>query len=160
MEKEKQEFRYIVRIGNADLDGNKPLCLALTKVKGIGFVLANAVLNSLGLDKNKKAGYLSDEEVNKINKVIENPIENNIPSWLVNRRRDIETGKDIHLIGGNLSFVKDNDIKRMKNIRCYKGLRHAFGLPVRGQKTKSNFRKNKGKVLGVKRKAGIKSGRT
>ena len=159
-ESKEQEFRHIVRVGSADLDGNKPLGLALTKIKGVGFMFANAILGSLNFDKNKKTGYLSSEEVSKINKVIENPIESNIPIWMLNRKKDTETGKDMHLVGGNLDFVKENDIKLMKSIRCYKGLRHAFGQPVRGQKTKSNFRKNKGKVMGVKRNPNAKAGKT
>jgi small subunit ribosomal protein S13 len=56
-------------------------------------------------------------------------------------------------------FTKDNDIKLMRKIKSYKGTRHSAGQPVRGQRTKSNFRKSKGKVMGVKRKAGAKSGR-
>ena len=72
---------------------------------------------------------------------------------MLNRRKNYDDGKDYHIIGGNLSFAEDNDLKRMKKTRSYKGVRHGLGLPVRGQKTRSNFRKNKGKVsLGVIRK--------
>ena len=63
------------------------------------------------------------------------------------------------MTGTTLSFTQDNDIKMMKKIKSYKGVRHILGQPVRGQRTKSNFRKNKGKVLGVKRKEGTKPGR-
>jgi len=77
---------------------------------------------------------------------------------MLNRRKDYEDGTDKHIILGDLKFTKDNDIKRMKKIKSNKGYRHAWGLPVRGQRTKSNFRKNKGKVTGVKKKSG-KSGR-
>ena len=59
-----------------------------------------------------------------------------------------------------LKMAKENDVKRMKTIRCYKGVRHAFNLPVRGQRTKSNFRRNKGKVMGVKRNPNAKTGKT
>ena len=55
----------------------------------------------------------------------------------------------MHLLTGNLTFYKENDIKRMKKIKSLKGMRHQKGLPVRGQRTKSHFRKNKGKVVGV-----------
>ncbi len=70
---------------------------------------------------------------------------------MLNRRKDVETGEDKHIVTTDINFVNDNDIKVMKMIRCYKGIRHSMGLPVRGQKTRSNFRKNKGKVMGVKR---------
>ena len=70
---------------------------------------------------------------------------------MLNRKHDPESGQDRHLLVAELDFEKDNDIKRMKMIRSYRGLRHMFGYPVRGQRTRSNFRKNKGKVMGVKR---------
>ena len=70
----------------------------------------------------------------------------------MNRRRDYDTGEDKHLLIGTLQFSKDNDIKRLKKIKALRGMRHQKGLPVRGQRTKSNFRRNKGKVIGVKKK--------
>jgi len=153
----KQEFRHIVRISNTDLDGNKRIFMALRKIKGINFMMANAVCSVAGINKMKKTGELSEEEVKKIEEVIKNPKE--LPSWMFNRKRDPETGKNIHLISAELDFVNENDIKIMKKIKCYRGVRHMFGLPVRGQRTKSNFRKNKGKVLGVKLKPGVKKGK-
>jgi small subunit ribosomal protein S13 len=78
---------------------------------------------------------------------------------MLNRRKDMETGEDRHLTTADLKFFNDNDIKMMKKMRSYKGIRHMEGLPVRGQKTKSKFRKNKGKVMGVKRRAGAKTGK-
>jgi len=77
---------------------------------------------------------------------------------MLNRRKDYETGEDKHLLSSDLAFTKDNDIKMLKKIKSYKGMRHAFGLPVRGQRTRSNFRRNKGKVTGVQKKK-IKSGK-
>lgn len=154
------EFKHLVRVQNTDLVGEKPICMALQKIKGVSFMLANAICSSAKIPKNKKAGELTDQEVKKIDSIIKDPLNNNIPLWMLNRRKDQETGKDIHLISGDLDFAKDNDIKKMKKIKSYKGIRHMHGLPVRGQRTKSNFRKNKGKVsLGVKKKEGTKAGR-
>ncbi len=158
-EQQKQELKYFVRIVNTDLDGNKPINHALTKVKGISFMFSNAILNAAGIEKTKKTGYLFDNETSKIDEIIRDPSKFGIPSWLFNRKRDPEDGVDKHLIGATLTFTQDTDIKMMKKIRSYKGIRHSLGLPVRGQRTKSNFRKNKGKVLGVKRKEGVKAGR-
>ena len=93
-----------------------------------------------------------EEEIDKLEDAIKNPSKNNIPSWLLNRRADPETNEDKHVITSDLRLQTEFDIKRLKKIKSYKGLRHAVGLPVRGQKTKSNFRKNKGKAMGVKRK--------
>ena len=70
-----------------------------------------------------------------------------------NRRLDIETGKTSHLYGADLEITKEFDIKRLKKIKSYKGIRHSFRLPVRGQRTKSHFRtrENKSKVKKVKK---------
>ena len=158
-EQPKQELKYFVRIANTDLDGNKPIHLSLTKIKGIGFMFSNAILNTASIDKTKKTGYLSDEEVAKIDEIIKEPLKVKMPSWLFNRKKDPEDNSDKHLTGVNLTFTQDNDIKMMKKIKSYKGIRHSLGLPVRGQRTRSNFRRNKGKVMGVKRKTGTKPGR-
>jgi len=72
-------------------------------------------------------------------------------SFLKNRRSDFKTGEESHIIGSELDMKKDFDIRRLKKIRAYRGIRHAAGLPVRGQRTRSHFRK-KGQAVGVKRK--------
>ncbi len=159
MAEEKQELKYFVRIANTDLDGNRTIGQALTKIKGISFMLSNAICNAVGIEKTKKAGYLTDEEIAGIDEIIKDPIKFKLPTWLFNRRKDPEDNADKHLIGTNLTFTQENDIKMMKKIKSYKGIRHMLGLPVRGQRTRSNFRKNKGKVLGVKRKEGTKAGK-
>jgi small subunit ribosomal protein S13 len=76
---------------------------------------------------------------------------------MVNRRYDYETGQNKHLLSGDLQYTIENDIKMMKKMKCYKGVRHILGQPVRGQRTRSNFRRNKGKVMGVKRSSGAKA---
>ena len=155
-----KDFRYFVRIANTDLDGNKKISQALTKIKGVGFMFANMLCNIAGIDKDTKTGYMKDDRVKKIDEILNDPGKYNAPSWMLNRRKNYEDGKDYHIITGNLSFAEENDIKRMKRIRSYRGIRHGMGLPVRGQRTKSNFRKNKGKVsLGVVKRADVKPGR-
>ena len=158
-EEQKQEIKYFVRISNTDLDGNKAIQHSLTKIKGVSFMFANAILNAASIQKTKKTGSLSDEEVAKIDDVIKDPSKFKLPSWLFNRRLDPEDNQSRHLIGTNLTFTQDNDIKMMKKVKSYKGIRHSLGLPVRGQRTRSNFRRNKGKVMGVRRKEGSKAGR-
>jgi len=155
----EKDFKYLVRIANTDLDGNKPLNHALRKIKGINFMLANAICIIAGIDKFQKAGSLSDNDIKKIDNIVKNLSKQSIPSWLFNRKNDSETGKDMHLIGADLDFRKQNDVQMMKKIKSYKGVRHMFGLPARGQRTRSNFRKKKGKVMGVQKKKGIRSGR-
>jgi small subunit ribosomal protein S13 len=149
----KQEIKHLVRIANTDLQGPKQLHVALTKIKGISFMLSNIICNLAKIDKAKKVGTLSDDEVSKIDSIIKEPLKYKIPTWALNRRDDPETSSDMHLLGPDIKFVKENDIKIMKKMKSYKGMRHAGGLPVRGQKTKANFRRNKGRSsLGVKRK--------
>lgn len=147
-----KNFKYIVRIFNTDINGKLKLIHGLTKIKGISNMFSNAIVNILTLDKNQQVGLMQDEDIEKINSVLKTPAKFGIPIWMLNRRRDYETGEDIHILTTDLQFIKDNDLKRLKKIKCYRGVRHMFRLPVRGQRTKSNFRKNKGKVTGVKRK--------
>ena len=151
MEEQKKDFNYIVRIVNADLDGNKPIIQALRKIKGVSFMFANAVCRLTGVDTTQKTGYLNEEDIKKIEEVLKNPLKFNTPFWMLNRKKNPEDGNDKHLLGADLKFTQENDIRFMKKVRSYKGIRHSFGLPVRGQRTKSNFRRNKGKVMGVAR---------
>ncbi len=152
-------YKHIVRIANVDLPGNKPIALALTNIRGIGINFADVLCKMTKVQRQTKTGNLSTEEVLRINqlitKIMENPLSCNIPTWFINRRKDFDTGKNLHLFTSTLNFVQDNDLKRLKKIKSYRGLRHIAGQPVRGQRTRSNFRRNKGKVVGVaKKKAG------
>jgi len=150
---QKDDFKYFVRIANTDLDGNKSIGNALKKIKGVGFMFSNMVCNIAGVDNALKSGYLTDEQIKKLDEILNNLSNYNVPVWMLNRRKNYDDGKDYHLVTGNLSFANENDIKKMKQIRSYKGVRHGVGLPVRGQRTKSNFRRNKGKSsLGVAKK--------
>lgn len=144
----KDEGR-IVRILSSDIEGNTAVYAGLTKVKGISWTFANAICKSLNLDKNKKIGSLTDKEIEKLSEFIKNP---NVPPYLYNRRKDFETGENRHLIGSDLDLAKEFDIKRLKKIKSYRGLRHSVGLPLRGQRTKSHFRTNKKKSVGIKKK--------
>lgn len=145
------EFRHIIRIVNTDLEGNRKILDALRKIRGVSFMYANMACGFAKVDRSKKAGELTDAEAEKLTDTITNPLKYGAPRWMLNRRNDYESGEDKHLLTGDIKFIADNDIKRLKMIKARRGIRHMFGLPVRGQRTKSNFRKNKGKVLGVKR---------
>ncbi|MFH1650010.1 MAG: 30S ribosomal protein S13 [Candidatus Woesearchaeota archaeon] len=154
----KHEFRHLVRIANTDLAGEKHLIVALTKIKGVSASFANAICIVSGFKKNTQTGSLTEAQAKKIEDTIREPSKYGIPAWMLNRRKDYETGQDMHLLGVDFDVIVDSDIKRQKKAKTYKGLRHQWGLPVRGQRTKSNFRKNKGKGLGVKKsKVGKKS---
>jgi len=148
--KQEKEYATIVRIMQTDIPGNKKVLVGLTYIKGISWTVSNAMCKILKLDPNKIVSELSKNEINEITEFLKNP---KLPSFLFNRRKDFETGEDSHLITADLDMKKEFDIRRLKKIRSYRGLRHAFGHPTRGQRTKSNFRsKGKKKAVGVRGK--------
>lgn len=146
---EKQDEERIVRILSKDIEGNKTVYSGLTKIKGISWSLSNAICHKLGINEIKKIGELTQEEIKEITDFAKSP---QTPDFLLNRRKDLETGEKKHLLGSDLDLRKDFDIKRQKKIKCYKGSRHSSNLPVNGQRTKGNFRKNKKKGVGIKKK--------
>ena len=147
--REKKYEERIVRILSKDIEGGMGIYAGLATVKGISWTLANAICKVLGIDKRRKIGSLTDEEVKKITEFVKNP---KVPDYILNRRKDFETGEDKHLTGSDLELQNEFDIKRLKKIKSYKGYRHSAGLPVRGQRTRSNFRKNRSKGAGIKKK--------
>ncbi len=149
------EFRYIVRVAGVDLPGDKAAAYALADIKGVGYSTAYAVLRKLGINPHRLLGTLSEEEVNKLSDALKSIEKLGLPSWMLNRRRDPQTGEDRHLITSDLLIAVRNDIELMKKIKCYKGIRHSLGLKVRGQRTRTTGRT--GMTVGVrKRKPGQK----
>ncbi len=142
--------RGIVRILETDMDGTKKLSAALLRIRGIGHGLASAVPQVAGMDGSALVGNLSEQQIEHLEEVIKN-IYKHVPSHMVNRRRDITTGEDRHVVESELALARKTDIDFMKKIRSYKGVRHELGLPVRGQRTRSSFRT--GMIVGVARKA-------
>jgi len=142
--------RGIVRVAEKDLDGQKKVRISLLGVKGVGKTLAWAIPIATGIDTEIMLGKLSDEEVKKLEDAVRDPEKYGIPTYMVNRRLDPETGENQHIVSSKLILTRKLDIDRMKKIRSYKGIRHEIGLPVRGQRTKSSFRK--GTIVGVSRK--------
>jgi small subunit ribosomal protein S13 len=149
-----EEFRHILRIVDKDVDGTLKAPYALNKVKGISLSLANAILKKAAINPDTRAGFLTETDVEKIEEIIKEPTKYGIPSWLLNRRKDAEVGKDMHVISADLVLKTKMDIEQMKEIRSWRGYRHAYGLKVRGQRTKTTGRS--GKALGVKKKAIIR----
>jgi len=146
---EKKYGEKLVRILSEDIEGGMKLYAGLTKIKGVSWGIANATCYVLNLDKKRLIGSLTQEEIKKISDFIKNP---QIPDWLLNRRKDFESGVHKHLSGSDLELQRDFDIKRLKKIKSYRGLRHMAGQPVRGQRTKSHFRTNRPRGGGIKKK--------
>lgn len=155
--KNMADFKHLIRIADTDLDGKKAIVYALEKIKGVGVPLGHAICIVAGINGLEKCGNLSDAQIKKLDEIARNLHKFGIPSWMYNRQKDLESGETKHLVTNELIFVKENDIKLMRRIKCYKGNRHTRGLPVRGQRTRSNFRKNKGKVTGVSTSASKKA---
>jgi len=143
-------IRGIIRIGEVDVEGNKKIRVALLKVKGVGKSLSKAFSIAAGLDPEALIGSLNDEQIKKLEDVMKNPGNYGIPFHMFNRKFDPQTGEHKHLTGSELRLAVKFDIDSMKKIRCYKGIRHELGLPVRGQRTRSSFRK--GVIVGVIKK--------
>ena len=139
----------IIRILQTDIPGNKNIYAGLTRIKGVSWSISNAVCIILKLDKMKKIETLTKEEVTKIEETLK---QHKFPKFLLNRRNDFITGENKHVFGQALDIEEELDIKRLKKIRSFRGLRHALGQPTRGQSTKSHFRTNRKRGVGMKLK--------
>jgi small subunit ribosomal protein S13 len=151
----KSDFKYIVRIANTDIDGDKTVIQGLTSIKGIGSRLSVLVVDETGIDGYLKMGDLKDNQIEIIKKVLES-INEKAPGWMLNHRKDYDTGEDIHLVGPDIDLKLRDEINMMKKIRSYRGIRHETGLRVRGQRTRANNRE--GLSLGVSKKSAQKGG--
>ena len=122
------------RVAGIDIPNEKAVLIALTYIHGIGKYTAAKILREIGIAPNVRAGKLSEDELSKIVQIID---------------RD-------YVIEGQLRRQVAQDIARLKDIGCYRGIRHRKGLPVRGQQTQSNARTRKGKRKTVAGKKGVK----
>ena len=149
------EINYIVRVVGKDLDGTRTVSEAIQGLKGIshrtGQIIANKFNKENNVPLDKKLGDLAPEEVKKLEDIVANPGKHGLPIWALNRRKDYDTGEDKHLTMNDLDFQLRNDFQRLADIKSYRGLRHMWGLTVRGQKTKSTHR-GKGGTVGVSKK--------
>lgn len=154
------ELKYIVRIIGKDLDGTKTVENSLCGIKGIGRRMGSIIGAQFKKENNivgeKKLGELTEEEIKKLEDIINSPEKHGIPHWALNRRKEFETGEDKHKTMNDLDFALRTDFQRLAEIKSYRGLRHMWGLPVRGQKTRSTHR-GKGGVVGVLKKDAKKS---
>jgi small subunit ribosomal protein S13 len=112
----------MARIAGVDLPRNKRIEIGLTYIYGIGTSAARDIVKTTGLDPNRRVQDLSDDEVNRLRRVIESDFK----------------------VEGSLRTEQSMNIKRLMDIGCYRGLRHRRGLPVRGQRTHTNARTHKG----------------
>ncbi|KAL3708498.1 ribosomal 40S subunit protein S18B, partial [Talaromyces marneffei ATCC 18224] len=149
---EKSNFQYIIRLLNTNVDGKQKIMYALTKIKGVGRRYSNLVCKKADVDLSKRAGDITSEELERIVTIIQNPTQYKIPAWFLNRQRDITDGKDTQVISNGVDSKLREDLERLKKIRSHRGLRHYWGLRVRGQHTKTTGRR--GRTVGVSKKKG------
>jgi small subunit ribosomal protein S13 len=147
-EASREENEVLVRILGYDIPGSKNVYAGLTRIKGVSWAISNAACIKLALPKSRKILELSKQDIQKIESFLK---ELPVYDFLKNRRTDMETGLTAHFYGSDLDMKRDFDIKRLKEIKSYRGMRHAFKLPVRGQRTRSHFR-TKGKAMGIKKR--------
>ena len=112
----------MARIAGIDLPRNKRIEIALTYIYGVGRSMSQEILTKAGVDFNTRSDNLTEEEVSNIRKVIDSDCK----------------------VEGDMRREVTVNIKRLMDLGCYRGLRHRRGLPVRGQKTKTNARTRKG----------------
>ena len=142
-----EQYENLVRILGNDIHGELNMLIGLRQIKGIGYMFANAMLQVLKINPHQKVGNLTTEQISSIEKIIQNPKDANFPIWFLNRRQDIETGEDLHLVTSDIAFNIRNDVEREKALFSWRGYRHMYGLKVRGQRTRCTGRK--GGAVGV-----------
>jgi small subunit ribosomal protein S13 len=152
------EIRYIVRIANKDLNGGTPIYRALTGIKGIGIRMARMIAYQFqkehGIAYNLPLGQLPENMDAQLEAIVLAPQKHGIPTWTTNRSKTSE-GNSAHIVMSDLDFAIRNDLQTMKKLKSYKGLRHALGLTVRGQRTRTSGRK-RGNAVGVEKKVEAK----
>jgi len=145
-----QQFQNLLRLLNTNVKGERKIMYALTEIKGVGRRYSNIVCKKADVDLNKRAGELNPDELERVVTIIQNPTQYKIPTWFLNRQRDIVDGKNSQVLANNVDSKLRDDIERLKKIRAHRGLRHYYGHRVRGQHTKTTGRK--GKTVGVAKK--------
>jgi len=143
-------FRYIVRVSNTDLDGTRPVGLALTGVRGVGARLAQVACRLADVPATERIGNLPEPVVETLETAL-TTLPSKVPVWMINHPHEPIGGESLHLIGGDLETRRRDDMNQMKMIRSYRGVRHERGQKVRGQRTRSNGRT--GMAAGVLKKA-------
>lgn len=107
----------------------------MTAIPGVGRRIANIVLKKAEIDLNKRAGEISPTEIEKIVGILQNPAGFHIPDWMLNRRKCKFDGKTNHLVSNHIAVKLREDMEALKKVRCHRGLRHYWGIKVRGQRT-------------------------
>eukprot|EP00121_Abeoforma_whisleri_P017263 Awhi_evm1s15821 len=125
---------------NTNVDGKQKVAYAMTAIKGVGRRYSILMCKKADVDLTKRAGELSEDEINRIVAIMQNPLQYKIPNYFLNRQKDIKTGKYTQKLGNEVDTSIREDLERLRKIRSHRGIRHAWGLRVRGQHTKTTGR--------------------
>jgi len=147
------QFQHILRIMNTNVDGRHKVMFALTKIRGMGRRFSNLVLKKADIDPKKRAGELTEDEIETIKTIMNAPRQFDIPDWFLNRQKDPKDGKHSHILAQQVDQKLRDDFERMKKIRLHRGLRHYWNLRVRGQHTKTTGRH--GRTVGLIKRLGM-----
>uniref|UniRef100_A0A8D1KU25 Small ribosomal subunit protein uS13 n=1 Tax=Sus scrofa TaxID=9823 RepID=A0A8D1KU25_PIG len=145
-----EKFQHILRVLNTTIDGWQKIAFATTAIKGVGWRYAHVVLRKADIDLTKRAGELTEDEVEHVMTIMQNPGQYKIPDWFLNRQKDVKNGKYSQVLANGLDNKLHEDVERLKKIRAHRGLRHFWGLRVGGQHTKTTGRH--GHTMGVSKK--------
>eukprot|EP00232_Nephroselmis_pyriformis_P021050 CAMPEP_0182867296 /NCGR_PEP_ID=MMETSP0034_2-20130328/8643_1 /TAXON_ID=156128 /ORGANISM="Nephroselmis pyriformis, Strain CCMP717" /LENGTH=153 /DNA_ID=CAMNT_0024999643 /DNA_START=37 /DNA_END=498 /DNA_ORIENTATION=+ len=143
-------FQHIIRVLNTNVDGKNKIMYALTAIRGVGRRFAALVCKKAEIDMNKRAGELTPAELESLMVIVSNPRTFKIPDWFLNRKKDHKDGRYGQVVSNALDMKLRDDLERLKKIRAHRGLRHYWGLTVKGQHTKTTGRR--GKTVGVRGK--------
>jgi len=137
------DFQHILRVLNTNVDGRTKVMYALTQIRGIGRRFSNVVWKKAEIDIGKRAGELSAAELESLMVIVSNPRQFRIPDWFLNRQKNYKDGKYLQQVSNQLDTTLRDDLERLKKIRNHRGLRHYWGIRVRGQHTKTTGRRGK-----------------
>ena len=135
---------------NTNVDGKQKVMYAMTSIRGLGRRFSNLICKKAEVDMRKRAGELTAEELEQMMTIVANPRQYKVPDWFLNRQRDVKDGRFSQITSSGLETKLRDDLERLKKIRNHRGLRHYWGLRVKGQHTKTTGRR--GKTVGVSKK--------
>uniref|UniRef100_A0A8C4YCJ1 Small ribosomal subunit protein uS13 n=2 Tax=Gopherus TaxID=38771 RepID=A0A8C4YCJ1_9SAUR len=122
-----EKFQHILRVLNTNIDGRRKIAFAITAIKGVGRRYAHVVLRKADIDLTKRAGELTEDEVERVITIMQNPRQYKIPDWFLNRQKDVKDGKYSQVLANGLDNKLREDLERLKKIRAHRGLRHFWG---------------------------------
>nr|XP_042130354.1 40S ribosomal protein S18-like [Peromyscus maniculatus bairdii] len=125
-----EKFQHILRVLNTNIDGRRKIAFAITAIKGVGRRYSHVVLRKADIDLTKMAGELTEDEVERVITIMQNPRQYKIPDWFLNRQKDGKGRKYSQVLANGLDKKLHEDLEHLKKIRAHRGLRHFGGLRV------------------------------